>query len=177
MTQKLRGETSKITVRTFAEGMLARLAHDLELSWPVASAEADPATGSGSVVVDAASLKVVGARKGDVLDEGALSAHDRAEIAKKLLSSIGADSGDGHIRAKITMASPTAKRATIEVTLPCGRATSDADVTITETDGVTRAKGTLTLSLRALGVPDIKGPLGAFRLKDRIEISFTAELA
>ena len=45
---------------------------------------------------------------------------------------------------------------------------------ITTAAGVTHASGTLGLSLRSLGVPEIKGPLGAFRLKDRIDLAFKA---
>jgi hypothetical protein len=171
---------TRITVRTFAEGMLARLAHDLELAFRLDSGAADAETGIATIVVDPAAVQVVGARKGDSLDTGALSSHDREEITKKLLSSIGAQAKSSRIRATVTMPSKDSPRPThgsVEVTLPCGSCRTDVDVTVIEADGVVRAKGTSTLSLRAMGVPEIKGPLGAFRLKDRIEVSFEAELA
>ena len=44
-------------------------------------------------------------------------------------------------------------------------------------DATTRATGRLTLSLDRLGVKPIKGPLGAFRVKDAIEVSFAIPLA
>ena len=167
---------SHVRVRTFAEGMLARLAHDLELEWPVAEGHADLASGEASVRIDADAVTVLGAKKGRHVDLGALSVSDREEIKRRLLGSIGADRGNGVIVANIKIASGRSKVAKVEIALACGRATTDADVEMSEHDGTTRVTGSLTLSLRALGVPEIKGPLGAFRLKDRIELAFAAEL-
>ncbi len=178
-------KTGCITVRTSAEGMLARLAHDLELEWRVAEGtatiEAEQVTARLRITADA--LTVVGVRKNGALCRDVLSTGERADIKKKLLSSIGADREDAVIRAEITMeGAPPSDRpitapvaAKVLVELPCGRATTTADVRITMSEGVTHATGTLNLSLRALDIPEIKGPLGAFRLKDKIELAFKAE--
>jgi hypothetical protein len=168
--------------------MLARLAHDLELEWPVAEGRVDIVDGKATAQMrlDAGAVTVIGARKNGVLDREVLSAGDRADIKKKLLSSIGGEPRDAAIRAEVTMAYADASSgapatgmlpARVRVELPCGTSTTDAQIRVTHTDGVTHANGTLTLSLRALGVPEIKGPLGAFRLKDKIELTFTAELS
>ena len=37
-----------------------------------------------------------------------------------------------------------------------------------------RAKGSFDLSLAAIGSDVVKGPLGAFRVKDRVRVSFDA---
>jgi hypothetical protein len=166
------GIAGTITVRTFAEGMLARLAHDLELRFPVLSGEVDADKRSASIMVDPHSVEILGARKGERLDESALSPSDREEIKKKLVSSLGAQSKDARIEVTITMSE---NRAALQVRLPCGSSRTDADVTLS--DDTKRAKGSCTLSLRAMGVPEVKGPLNAFRLKDRIEVSYELEIS
>ncbi len=187
MGSPLACKTGCITVRTFAEGMLARLAHDLELEWRVADGTAtiEAAQVTARLRIAADAVTVVGVRKNGALDRDVLSTGERADIKKKLLSSIGADRQDAVIRAEITIeGARTSDRAVMAplpakvlVELPCGRATATADVHITTSDGVTHATGTLNLSLRALDIPEIKGPLGAFRLKDKIELAFKAEFS
>ncbi len=187
MTQTPRADascrTGSIKVRTFAEGMLARLAHDLELEWRVAEGTAviDGERVTARLRIDADAVTVVGVLKHGALDRDVLSAGDRADIKRKVLSSIGAIHHNAVIRAEITMeeapSDDRAGTATIAVELPCGRATANADVRITRSDSATHATGTLSLSLRALDIPEIKGPLSAFRLKDRIDLVFNAEFS
>jgi hypothetical protein len=169
----------KIRVRTFAKGLLSALAHDLELDLPIAESsieQLDDATWSGRIVVGVDAIRVVGVlRRGNVATD-VLSAGDRAEIEKRLRDAC-APAKTLVVTAKGTVdASGKAKAAELHAALENkGKATPRTDVLTLRPRGdehELHAEG--SVSMRALGLPEIKGPLGAFVVKD--DVRFEAHL-
>ena len=164
---------SSIILRTRAEGLLARFAHDLELAAPLlrgkVTLDGDAWTADISVAV--ASLRVVGVVNGTEVDRVALSSSDRARIEQKMRQ----DVFSGGVREVTAMAHGTS-RVGGEATVTLGTRSQRIPVTLsTEApiEGKITATGRFTLSLEKLGVKPIKGPLGAFRVKDAVEVLFT----
>ncbi len=169
--------TAKITVRTRAEGLLARLAHDLELIGREVSGNVtvDGDAWTANLSVPVAALRVEGALHGAELDRSALSASDRAQVEQKMRD----DVFFGGARA-VTAAAHGTSRTGGEATIAIGSRSQRVPVTLSvepTEGGPTRATGRLTVSLAQLGVKPIKGPLGAFRVKDAVEILFDISLS
>lgn len=167
---------SRVVIHTFAEGLFAKLAHDLELVARVSghATRSRDAEGTFELEVPVSSIEVVGARKGGVVDAGALSASDKGEILAKMREDVfrSGASADGAVRITGELAAGNA-RAKIEA--PRGASTRVDAKAQAKVDGE-RADVTLSfgVSLAALGSAPVKGPMGAFRVKDTVQI--TAEL-
>lgn len=163
---------SHLAVRTRSRGLLARLAHDLELRSEAISGRAtldlDLWTGELTIPVD--SLRVAGVLHGDELDSKGLGASDRADVERKVRDEVFA--GTPAVRAAATGSS----RMAGSVTVTLGRKTAPSSLTLStvdeRADGTFLVKGRGTVSLSALEVKDVKGPLGAFRVADSVEIRF-----
>lgn len=163
---------STVTIRTRASGVLARLAHDLEIrSTEVrgsAMTEGDSWAAEASLPV--LSLRVIGARKGDRVDPNELSPDDRAEIERKIREEVFGGRGDIEVRGE----GSTRMRGEGAVFIggaPRGRirlaqAATEAD------DGSVSVSGRSEVSLRALGIADVRGPLNAFRVSDTVEVIY-----
>lgn len=154
---------ARVRILTFAEGLLAKLAHDLELGVGAFGAEigADEAT----LRVPVESLEVRGVRRGGRLDTTTLSAADRDAILAKMRSDVF--HGDGALALVVT-------RDAVRVRPPHRpevRAPLALDL------GPTSARGSFELSLAALGASPVKGPMNAFRVKDRVRIEFELDLS
>jgi len=161
---------TRVRVYTFAEGMFSRLAHDLEIDAPIteATGELDGA-GDGHLDVSfrAGSLRVVGFVKKGVTDEHGPSESDRADILERLLAALGA-TAESTIRARVDK---KAGRVSVDLEVPTGRAKADAS--IREDGGAMVAR--LRYSMPTLGMKPVKGPLGAFRLADHVEVEVRAK--
>jgi hypothetical protein len=170
------GATATITLRTRAEGLLARLAHDLELTGAdlTGTVTLDGTTWKATLSLPVASLRVAGALHGETLDKGTLSASDRAKIEAKMREDVFFG-GAPAVSATAQGASLTSGEATISIGSRSQRVPITLDVALTA-DAPTRATGRFTLSLEKLGVKPIKAPLGAFRVKDAVEVLFTIPL-
>lgn len=164
---KLDGSRSKVSIYTFAEGLFSALAHDLELAAEECSGDAEGDRCEVRFVVRG--IRVQGVMKRGKLDRGVLSASDRETIERQIredvmrggaeISARGAREADG-------------KRARIEIAAPTGKAEASCPIEVRAEDGATRARGEVELSLRALGVAPVKGPMGAFRVSDKVRITF-----
>jgi hypothetical protein len=80
----------------------------------------------------------------------------------------------------VTAAAQGTSRSGGEATIAIGARTQRVPLTLSVDaieGGQLRATGRLTLSLAQLGVKPIKGPLGAFRVKDAVEVLFAIALA
>jgi hypothetical protein len=174
---------SRVRVHTFAEGLLARLAHDLELvctrlSGTAARAGAsDAATTAGTTSLEAplGGLEVAGVMKDGRLDERALSASDRRDILAKMLADVFHASASGVLRVDATLEGGAAK---IRLLAPNGKSVEVMTRPELRPDGEgLRATGTFDVSLAKLGSDVLKGPMGAFRVKDRVAISFDVVFA
>jgi len=161
---KLDAARSRLAIYTEAEGLFSALAHDLELVAEDVQGEASES--SAEIRVAPASIRVRGVTKRGKLDTSILSTGDCESIERQ-------------IRDEILLGSPLvargaldAKRATIEVIAHAHTTRITCAVTVT-TEGVgKRARGRAEVSLAALGAPPVKGPMGAFRVKDRVRVDF-----
>jgi hypothetical protein len=165
--------SSTITVRTRAKGLLSKLAHDLELEVEgfEGDVEVDDDRVRGTLRVPVRSLRVVGALKGGRVDRDVLSTSDVAEIERRMREALSA----GEVEVKLE---GTRERVQATVTAPRGSQRVSASVSGEPgAEGETVGRGKLSLSLRALGVKEIKAPLGAFKVDDSVEVAFRFVLA
>jgi hypothetical protein len=164
---------SKLTIRTRAKGLLARLAHDLEIAGAVrGTAEVDEATWSGQLEIEVASLRVVGVVRAGSVDTTVLSASDRLDIERKIRDEVLAGTGRVEVRAS----GPSRERG--EATIGLARSSARAPVTLAaraEGSGLA-VSGRLELSLKGLNIKPIKGPLGAFEVSDAVEVRYELAL-
>jgi hypothetical protein len=161
-------QAATLTVRTRATGMLARLAHDLEIEAErvTGAAEIDGTRWHAELRVAARSLRVTGVVRSGSVDRAVLSRADREEIERRLHGELIGDEvrvraeGDAldRGRALVTVAREQALELRLE--------------TESRPHGGYSVVGRAELSLRALGVPEVKGPLGAFKVDDRLEARF-----
>jgi len=162
---------SSVILRTRATGLLARFAHDLEISAEgfEGSVEADGDRWSTELLFPVRRLRVIGSLKKDgKVDFSAISSSDLAEIERKIRDEVlrGRD-------VRVHVDGTSSSRGQLRVTSPEGQQQLSLPLTVTERpDGGHQVKGEVRLSLRKLGVPEIKGPLGAFKVSDEVEVEF-----
>ncbi len=166
---------STLKIFTYAEGLLAKLAHDLQLSASFGEGRAQERGDRVEVTlrVPLASMRVEGVVKGGRLDRQVLSGKDQEDILAKMRSEVF---GGAAVDAALVV-SGELRGARFEGTLtaPSGKsAPIRAEVRRRVEPEVERAEGSLDLSLLALGSGRIKGPLGAFRVSDRVHVEFDA---
>jgi hypothetical protein len=165
-------DKSRVRLHTFAEGLFARLAHDLELECRGISGTAERAdTGSGSATLEApiGGIEVNGTLEKGRVDPRGLSASDRHDVLGKMKKDVfHVDEGVVRVEAKLGSG-----RASIRVVPPRGPAVErSVSVRVEPEGGATRVSGMLPLSLSSIGSDTVKGPMNAFRVKDTIEVHF-----
>ena len=157
---------SSVTLRTYAGGLFSALAHDLELTAKVVRGETknDGERWEGELAIEPSAIKVVGVLKRGTVDKNTLSAGDVRDIEGRIASEIFGGLREIVIRGEGAVSSPTVKVV--------GKKDGLADVKVTvRNDGASRiftAKG--KISIKSLGIPEVKGPLGAFVIKDHVDI-------
>lgn len=170
---RLDADRSRLLVRTRAEGLLARLAHDLELELGGVDAtlegEASLERARGEVFVPATGVRVLGVLKGGVVDERVLSSADRAEILDRVRDEV--------FRGESLVVGVEARGTDAELVVGVGtqrpgrlRVRVNADAA----DGRVVVRFRASFSLRTMGVGALKGPMGAFRVSDEIELDVDA---
>ncbi|WP_272421760.1 hypothetical protein [Polyangium jinanense] len=166
--------SSKLLVHTRASGMLARLAHDLEITASVFSGRAtlEGEGFSAELVVPVAALQVVGTLHGERVDTSALSSSDRSDIERKIRDEVFPGTKEVRVHAKGT----SRDRAEVTVEVWRGRSSLPVSLRVTEEAGRTRVSGRTALSMMRLGLREVKGPLGAFRIRDEVEVLFDVTL-
>ncbi len=166
---------SQVRIRTFAEGLFARLAHDLELVCRdiAGSAERSDAAGdTARLEIPISKIDVAGALRSGRLDPDGLSANDRADCLGKMRSDVfHAHAGASDVvRVEGTL---ERGKARVRVATPNGRMLSRSiDVRVEPEGNEVRVRGRADLSLEALGSDAVRGPMNAFRVKDTIEVLF-----
>jgi hypothetical protein len=100
-----------------------------------------------------------------------LSPSDREDALEKMQRDVFHTNRDGIVRVEATADGDTAK---VRVIPPRGK-TAERTVRL-RIDDANRVSGTFELSLEALGSDVVKGPMNAFRVKDRVEIAFELTL-
>ena len=181
MTEKhyaLDPSRSSLRVFTYAEGLFARLAHDLELGIHEVEVRVDFEGGNPRVVahVPLASLRVEGVVKHGALRTDVLSEKDHHEILAKMRGDVfdGASPSD-----RLTLeASVSGSRVEGSLVLPSGKrvALGFSLEATPGVDAVAHVKGAFDLSLKQVAGADVKGPLGAFRISDRVHVSLDVHL-
>jgi hypothetical protein len=167
--------TSRIVVRTQATGLLARFAHDLEIAAQRFEAElgGEGQRWQGTLRFPVGAMRVVGVvRKGEV-DETVLSASDVDEIRQRMDEQVFRGAASVVVRAEgegRSSGSATVELGKGRQSVPLRHQVQEqADPSIT-------VQGRTELSLAALGVKEIKGPLGAFRVHDGVEVIYRVVL-
>lgn len=167
MQRTLDASASSVKIRTRARGVLAKLAHDLEL-------EARGATGTVEVVGErwtaelsfpVAGLRVLGVvRNGRVLVD-VLSASDVAQIEKKIRTEV-------LVGPCVTVTGQGSKLlGELRIAAPHGTQGLPIALSLEErADGATLVHARTRLSLARLGCPEVKAPLGAFKVADELEV-------
>jgi hypothetical protein len=160
---------SSVTLRTRAGGFLSALAHDLELTGKVARGHVsnEGERWQGEIVVQPSAIKVAGAVKRGVVDKNVLSASDVRDIESRIANEVFGGLNELVIRGEGTPSMPTIR------VLGKQEAVTDLKVTV-RNDGASRifsAKG--NVSIKSLGFNEVKGPLGAFVIKDNVEVDAT----
>lgn len=159
---------SEILIRTRAEGMLARLAHDLEIRVADFKAEVEREEERWRIDlrIPVDQLHVAGVLKRGRVDTNTLSAREVREIEKKIRREVFAGlhevrvDGSGHnAEGDLTVHGP---RGTQSLFVRLNLSESSEDHTVVQ--------GRLSVSLRRLGIKEVKAPLGAFKVSDAIEI-------
>ena len=153
---------SRVRIHTFAEGLFSKLAHDLELGCGglAGSIEDDRAT----ILLPIASIVVEGVLAKGRVDTATLAESDKRDILEKMRREVFA-SDDGVVRIEGT-------RDVIRLIVPNGRSLSLPAATIDSSEGRVAVVGSFEVSMAALGAKPVKGPMGAFRVKDRVLVHF-----
>ncbi|HEY8079115.1 MAG TPA: hypothetical protein VIF62_33515 [Labilithrix sp.] len=158
----LDARASRVRVHTFAEGLFARLAHDLEITCGSLEGTASRDAKTATIEAPLSALEVAGVLKDGRLDEHALSASDRRDIASKMLREVFHADASARLKVEATIEG-------VKLFLPNGRELAIATrVNVEEL----RATGSFDVSLSAIGSDVIKGPMNAFRVKDRVAVLF-----
>jgi hypothetical protein len=173
---------SRVRIHTFAEGLFARLAHDLELACGDLSGHATHAAGgrtdAGSASIEAplrgfAVAGVVG-RDGRV-DERGLNPSERRDCIAKMYTDVFHARPDAMVLVQLQLDGASAR---VRVVPPNGKAVEMVIAPEVVADGGGfRASGAFEISLMAIGSDVVKGPLGAFRVKDLVRVSFDVVFA
>ncbi len=169
---RIDASSSRVAVRTEATGLLARLAHDLEIAARKleGTAEVDGERWSAELRFLVDGLRVVGVvRKGKV-DESVLSTKDVGEIEDRIRELV-------FPRAEaVTVVAEGSSRSQGRATVTWRGGEQSLPVRLRleqRSPALGKVSGSCQLSLSRLGVAEIKGPLGAFKVHDGVEIRFS----
>lgn len=157
-------EVSSLLVETRATGMLARLAHDLQLRARGLSGTVDKDE-KRTTKVELRGLTVVGVRKNHSVDERTLSPADKDTIEERVRKELFA--------SKPLLASATLDRTRCTVELTLGgsvKVRRTFELELRPEGDRWWSRGGFTVSLAELRVGPILGPLGAFRVDDSVEV-------
>jgi hypothetical protein len=155
---------SWLKLRTRARGFLARLAHDLELDATLIEGEGtrdgDAFDGVLRVAIDG--IRLVGViEKGGSVNPDTLSDADRHEVERKIRKEVFR--GEPEVLVEI-------RRSDVRVRFGERITTVRPTLQQKETDDAFEIHATCSVSMRALGLMEVKGPLGAFAVKDDVEV-------
>lgn len=164
---------STITLRTRAKGLLSRLAHDLEIEARrfEGEVEVDGDSWSAELSFPVRELRTVGAIKRGRVDFDVLSRDDIEEIDRKIREEVLVGAV---VKVRATGKSRT--RGEVTIVTPGGEQRVGARLAVEGDDGAEVIHGELKGSLRALGVPEVKAPLGVFKVDDAVEIAYRLKL-
>ena len=166
-TYNLGPGNGKVTLKTGVEGPGAKMAHSLVIEvadWSATATVADdPAQSSLSFSASIPSF-VIAEGHGGVKP---LSDKDRDEIKKSIENKI---LGNG----RISFQSTSVSGGQVNGNLTINGNTGPQTVSISEAGGSITGRATVTQT--KFGIKPFKGPLGAFRLRDDVEVEFSGRV-
>jgi hypothetical protein len=160
-----------LEVRTYAEGALSRLAHNLSLRVTDLTGSGDVGeSGVADLRIPVTGIHVHGVLRGDSVDLNAPSAFERGEIERRIRRDVFSGSAALHVYIEIGEG-----QARGFVRWDGGGGPLTFPARVEEQGGLFRCAGRAALSLASVQVKPIVGPLRAFRVSDRIEVLWTIE--
>lgn len=163
---------SRVRLHTFATGLLARLAHDLELvcrDLQGTGARTSDDAGTATITVPIGKIDVAGTLRSGVVDANVLSPADRDDILVKMRRDVF-HVAEGVVRLEATL---EAGKGRVRVIPPKGRTLERrVELRVVPDGDATRVSGQLEISLDAIGADPVKGPMNAFRVKDGVAVLF-----
>jgi hypothetical protein len=169
MTLALDPARSTVTIHTRAVGLLAVLGHDIVLCATGMTGTADEASRRGELVCPVEELHVQSSIRKSAFGKQGLSDAERADIERRVKTEVFG--GRGEIRVSVDGAIRP-RRFTVEART--GTGIFQGQAAIENQSGGMRAHGRVTLSLKALGIKEVKGPLGVLKVQDAVEVLFDA---
>jgi len=166
--------SSTIAIRTRATGLLSRLGHDLEIRAAAfdGHVEQDGERWRLELSFPTAQLRVAGVLERGHVDTSVLSPKDIAEIERKIRQEVFAGASNVTVEG-----SGKGQRGDLTIKGPKGQQTVQARLDVDDAaDGTTTASGTVEVSLKRLGIKEIKAPLGAFKVADGITVQGQLQL-
>ena len=163
-------EKSRVRIHTFAEGLLSRLAHDLEIVCEKmeGTATREGASATAALSVPLSAMTVSGVLKKGTLDTSVLSDSDCRDVLDKMRREVFHADAGAAVKVEVTLDGASAK---VRVTPPKHRGVEVVlTPRISDVDGAVRVEGSFEISLASIGSDPVKGPMGAFKVKDRIKI-------
>ena len=165
---------SRVRIHTFAEGLFSRLAHDLKLTCGELSGTAsfDGKSGTASIVAPLHGMSVAGTLgKDGCVDERGLNPSERRDCIAKMHHDVFHARPDAVVKLEVHL---DGDRARVRIVPPNGRAIEEVLSPTMHRDerGSVRASGAFDVSLMAIGSDLVKAPLNAFRVKDKVRVSF-----
>jgi len=176
-----RSDATEIIVQTRTEGFAARLAYDVAVVSHNASVELEfdpqaPSEGHASISVPCDGFKAHALTKPGSGKPSKISSKDAAHIAEKTTHNLREALG-AHIQISVSKIDDLGGSA---FRLRGGVAGDKVEVVCNAqakvNDDAIEVQGTARLSLSALGIGPVKGPLGALTVSDKIEVQFKTVL-
>lgn len=170
-TYNLGPSNGKVFLKTGVEGPGAKMAHSLVIevtNWTCKATYAEDA--SASSFMFHCELPDFEIREGHG-GMKPLSDRDREEIKKSIHSKI---LGTGRITFTSTAVEVNGDSATVTGNLEINGKTASQTFTLTESGGTLTGRATVTQT--RYDIKPFKGPLGAFRLKDDVQVEFSGTL-
>ncbi len=168
-------EGSSMRVRTSASGLLGKLAHNLVLESRAIELRADirPSAWSGTLSFPVSSLRVLGAWRVAGEEPLSLAASDCLEIERRLVREvwprpeIRVEASGSDFHRGLAVISGLKGPCSVPVSLRSERGP----------ERIHRVDVASGISLDALGVREIRGPLGAFKVSDAVDIQLRLVLS
>src|SRR5215218_9203331 len=174
-TYRLGPEDGSLVVRTFREGMAAKVGHDLVLEatrWEAALELADdPARSAIELTADPSSLEIREALRG----LKPLTDADRGEIARNIESKVLGDRPIG-FRSRAVRPGGDDRSVTVEGDLAIAGSTRAVTVRV-DLDDDGRLSATVPLRQSDWGIKPYRGLFGALKVRDELEVAIDVRLA
>jgi hypothetical protein len=177
MQLSLDSARSVVRVHTSADGLLARLAHDLELLCGGITGAAVRGAGDVTKVsleIPIDSVSVAGVRKKDgTLDERALRPDEQRDLLVKMKADVFHVGSGAVVRVEADYEAAGEVRVRIVPPRHAGHPITVTRPRVSEqADGSVSAEGKFEISLAKLGSNVVKGPMGAFRVSDLVTLLY-----